>query len=162
MIPSARTTFSLALSLLTAGCGTIFNGTRQTVIATSAPDQASITVEPGGGKFTAPASLSLERKNDYNLTFTKEGYSPATFQIQHKMNAGILVLDILAGLVGVMVDAATGGWNNLSPESAQIVLTKVDGDVSGPEQIRVILTGKGQTLRIESTAPGVSVGVARP
>ena len=161
MMPLGRTTFALALALVSAGCGTIFNGTRQTVVANSAPDQASITVDPGGAKFTTPASLSLERKNDYNLTFTKEGYSPGTFQIQHKMNAGILVLDILAGLVGVIVDAATGGWNNLNPESAQVVLTKMNEDVSGPEQIRVILTGKGQTLRIESTVRGVSVGVEK-
>src|SRR5687768_3104358 len=114
----ARSTLALVVAVVSTGCGTIFNGTRQTIVATSAPDQASIAVEPGGGKFTTPSSLSLERKNDYNLTFTKEGYSPATFQIQHKMNAGILVLDILAGLVGVIVDAATGGWNDLSPETA--------------------------------------------
>lgn len=152
----------LALPLLaSAGCGTIFNGTRQDVMAQSAPDAASIAVEPGGAHFTTPTSMSLERKQDYHLTFSKEGYQSAKVDVEHHMNAGILVLDILAGLVGVIVDAATGAWNNLKPNTVQAVLTKTNASMEGPETIRVLVEIKGGNLNIQSSEPGVGVQVQK-
>lgn len=94
------------------------------------------------------------------LTFTKDGYSEGRVQITKSLNAGILVLDILAGLVGVIVDAATGSWYNLNPSDAQVTLTKI-GDGDGPAEIQVSVTRDGGTLRIKSSTPGVGVGVAR-
>lgn len=75
------------------------------------------------------------------------------------MQGGILALDILfTGLLGVVVDAATGAWYKLAPESAVVSLTKVaDGD--GPDTIQVYVTRQGDVLKLESSAPGVSVHV---
>lgn len=157
----ARSTLLLLVPILSAGCGAIFHGTRQDVTATSAPDQASVVVEPGGMKFTTPASFRLERKNDYIMTFTKAGYSDGRFQVQKSLNAGILVLDILAGLVGVIVDAATGAWYSLNPTNAQVVLTKINGDATGPDEIRVTVSHKGGLLRVQSSAPGINVDVEK-
>ena len=101
------------------GCGTMFGGTREIITATSAPDVARITTSPESGSFTTPASMSLERKHSYTLTFTKDGYEPATFQINKKLRGGIVVLDVLfTGLLGVIIDATTGGWYTLQPQSA--------------------------------------------
>jgi hypothetical protein len=42
------------------------------------------------------------------------------------MQGGILVLDILfTGLIGVIVDAVTGAWYKLSPETATVSLTSL-------------------------------------
>jgi len=128
-------------------------------MARSAPDGASISVTPGGASFTTPTSISLERKQDYHLSFSKEGYQPAKIDIEHHMNAGILVLDILSGLVGIIVDAATGAWNNLTPSTVQAVLTKTDTNIEGPESIRVLVEMKGGKLQIQSSVPGVGVRV---
>lgn len=151
----------VAALILVTSCGTIFNGTRQNVSVITAPDRARVQVDPGGQTFTTPTTLDLERKNDYTLRFSKEGYSPAESHISKSMNGGILVLDILAGLLGVIVDAVTGGWYNLDPKSANVVLTKADVDAPGPAEIRINMTAKGRHLRIESSSPGVSVGVER-
>lgn len=151
----------LTLCVITTGCGAIFNGTRQTITATSAPDQATISTEPGTGEFTTPASLSLERKNNYVLTFRREGYRPATFQVQKKLQGGIVVLDVLfTGLLGVIIDAATGAWYKLDPQTAIVSLTRLT-DGAGPETIDVQVTRNGNVLRLESSTPGVNVRVER-
>lgn len=142
----------LVLPLL--GCGAIFNGTRQNITATSAPDVATVTTNPGNMQFTTPASLSLERKNDYTLTFTKEGYRPANFQINKSLQGGILVLDILfTGLIGVVVDAATGAWYKLSPETAIVSLTPADGADTRLKPIEISISSRGDELRIKATEP---------
>lgn len=151
---------ALALLLATGGCGAIFNGTRQTIQANSAPSAAQIRTEPGNLQFTTPASLNLERKHDYVLTFTKEGYSSATFQIQKSLQGGILVLDILfTGLIGVIVDAATGAWYKLSPEAASVSLERVGASVDGPDRIDVWVSPNETGFRIEASEPGVKVEV---
>lgn len=141
------------------GCGAILHGTRQTVQANSAPSGAKIEVSPTNEQYTTPASMSLERKNNYVLTFSKEGYTSAKFNIQKKLSGGMLVLDILfTGLLGVIVDAATGAWYNLSPEVATVSLERF-GAIDGPEQIRVSIRLEGNTLHIDSDEPGVNVKV---
>ena len=140
------------------GCGAIINGTRQTIQANSSPSGAMITISPTNEEYTTPASLSLERKNNYVLDFTKEGYTSAKFNIHKELSGGILVLDILFGLVGVIVDGATGAWYNLSPEAATVSLERL-GAVDGPEEIQVHILLKGDTLRIKSDEPGVKVKV---
>jgi hypothetical protein len=153
---------ALSLPLLgTPGCGTIFHGIRQVVPAQSTPDEVGISVEPGAAKYTTPASLSLERRRDYRLTFSKEGYEPATMDIEHHMSGGILVLDILTGLVGVVVDGATGAWYHLTPRTAQALLRKTDAAVDGPSSIRVFVSFKNGSLSIQSSPSGVAVGVSR-
>lgn len=151
----------IGAGLGSAGCGAIFNGSSQTIGAQSAPDGATITVEPGGMKYTAPTEMSLERKSSYVLTFRKPGYSEATFSIKKKSNVGIILLDVFfTGLIGVVVDAATGSWNGLTPEAATVSLTKVDASVDGPAEILVGVSRSGKGIRIEAPAD-ISVGVAR-
>ncbi len=150
----------VAVALGTTGCGAIFNGSSQTVSARSAPDGATITVEPGGMKYTAPTEMSLERKSAYVLTFRRDGYSDATFAIQKKASVGIILLDVFfTGLIGVVVDAATGSWNSLKPDVATVTLTKVNASVDGPDQIHIELTTSKKGITIDAPAD-VSVGVA--
>ncbi len=99
----------------------VFSGSRQSIQVQSSPAATKVTTTPETGEYTTPTTLNLERKNSYTLHFEKEGYSPATFQIQNHTRGGIVVLDVLlTGLVGVVVDAATGPWNGLSPEAATV------------------------------------------
>ena len=160
---SGRTILTFLLAILiatTTGCGAIFNGTSQTLTATSAPDQAMVKTEPGTGQFTTPAALSLERKNNYILTFTREGYQPATFPIRRSLQGGIVALDVLfTGLIGVVIDAATGAWYKLTPESAVVSLTRLSADGPGPQTIDVAVMQKGDSLSLRSSVPGVTIDV---
>jgi hypothetical protein len=147
-------------AFLGTGCGTIFNGTRQTIQVQSAPAGAKVETAPPSGTFTTPTQLDLERKNSYVLTFSKEGYSPATFNIQNHSKGGIIVADVLlTGLIGVIIDAVTGGWYGLSPESATVSLTKV-ALVPGPDTIRVNLArGEHGAVKVSTDASGVTIQI---
>lgn len=152
----------LAMSPWLAGCGVIFGGTRQALRATSSPDGTTVTTTPATVEFKTPTTLNLERKQGYVLTFALPGYTSQQVEVQRSIRSGILVLDILSGLVGVVVDAATGGWYKLSPESVSVTLTKIDASVNGPDTITVALdtqSGDDSRVGVASSAPGVMVDV---
>jgi hypothetical protein len=69
---------------------------------------------------------------------------------------------LLTGLIGVVVDAATGGWSKLTPETANVTLTKVAG-IDGPNTITVGLTvhrtAQANVVDVRSSDPGVTVQV---
>jgi hypothetical protein len=162
-IPAALTIAFVGLALPNlSGCGLIFGGTSQTISVQSSPNAATVTTTPATGTYTTPSSISLSRKNSYSLKFEKQGYSSADFEIHNHVRGGIVVLDILVGLVGVIIDAATGAWYGLSPDNANVVMTKV-GMVDGPDTITVGIrighTGDSNTLNVQSSVPGVLVRV---
>ncbi len=154
----------VCVSLLLSGCGLIVGGgTRQTVQVQASPAGAKITTTPPTGDYTAPTNLNLERKTSYVLNFSKEGYSPATFQLASHTRGGIVVADVLlTGLIGVIIDAATGAWSKLSPETATVSLTKI-GMVPGPDTINVgVRTGRtheANLVEVQSSEPGVMIHV---
>lgn len=144
----------------------IFGGSRQVVRTTSSPDGALVVTNPMTSEYKTPTSLSLERKNNYTLTFSYPGYSTVNFELQKEMRVGIVVADVLlTGLIGVIVDAATGSWYKLSPETAHVTLTKVNASVPGPDQIHVGVSldqpnraSKGE-VKITTDGPTVNVDV---
>src|SRR5438552_15949396 len=154
----------VAMPLTVAACGLIFGGSRQTIQANSSPPGTTVTTAPPTATLTTPAAVSLERKKDYTLTFTKAGYTAADVQVAHHVRGGIIVLDILFGLVPVIVDAATGAWNSLSPTMVNVTLTKT-AMVDGPPTIRVGIRvqqakdGAG-LMTIPSSALGGAVDIA--
>ena len=157
--PAIRPLAVLPLLIVLSACGTVFGGTTKMITVNSTPSQARLTTEPLTAEFTTPATLTLERKKSYTLIVWAEGYREAQFPIQRKMRAGILVLDILFGLVPVIVDAATGGWWDLQPETAAITLQRLEDATHGPETIEVTIStspatgevsvGATQTVHVE-------------
>ena len=154
----------LACITLLSGCGLLLGGgSRQTVGVQTSPEATKLTTAPPTGDYTTPTSLNLERKTSYILTFSKEGYSPATFQLSSHVRGGIVVADVLlTGLIGVIIDAATGAWSKLSPETATVSLTKI-GMVSGPDTITVGIkvghTRDANLIDVQSSEPGVMIHV---
>jgi hypothetical protein len=148
---------------LLAGCGTVLHGSRQDIFVQSSVPGATVQSSPTSVSVAAPGALSLERKNNYVLTFTAPGYAPATVNVTNSIGVGTVIADVLlTGLVGVLVDGLTGSWYGLNPETASATLVKLTGAV-GPEEIHIRLgqvTSKGQ-LPINADAPGVVVEVTR-
>lgn len=153
----------VALVVSLTGCGLIFGGTRQVVNVRSSPSGATVGADPEIGDYTTPAAISLERKTEYTLTFSKTGYRDSILHLRRSIRGGVVVLDILLGLVPVVVDAATGAWYKLAPEDASVVLEKRSADISGPDQIRLAVgvhhgAGGATELRIDGPE-GVAVRV---
>ena len=157
---SVRLAAVAAFALLT-GCGAMLHGSRQDIQVQSSVPGATVTTSPVSMSVNAPGTLSLERKNNYVLTFNAPGYAPATVNVTNSIGVGTVIADVLlTGLVGVVVDGMTGSWYGLNPETANATLVKQVGAV-GPDEIHIELgrvTSKGE-LSVRADAPGVTVDV---
>ena len=91
------------------------------------------------------------------LIARRDGYNEAQFQIRKSMRMGPLILDILfTGLLGVVVDAVTGGWWDLQPEDVTIVLERADDSVDGPVTIEVSISSSNDSpgsFAVNATEP---------
>ena len=130
-------------------CGALFKGTTQTISVKSF--QEGSTIEVDGQTYVSPALIELPRNQNYIVTISKEGYETEKIKINRTVSGGIVVLDILAGLVPVIIDAAMGTWYNLSPEEINVNLkSKQSGSLDIP--VKIISTSDA-SLKIESPQP---------
>lgn len=109
--------------LLISGCATIFKGNKEEVNFHSEPQGADVYID-GVMMGTTPMTLKLESKKTYAIEFRKEGYPTTTHQISNSIGAGWIILDILAGLVPIIIDAATGAWYKLDQNNVNKILRK--------------------------------------
>ncbi len=94
-------------------CGAIIHGTKQDV-SIIAPSDALVKVNGRSAK--GSTVMKLERGKSYSVTMHRGGQEQVCGQITNSLSAGVLIADILFGLVPLIVDAATGAWYNLEPE----------------------------------------------
>ncbi|MBN2198777.1 MAG: PEGA domain-containing protein [Candidatus Aminicenantes bacterium] len=112
-----------ALLLATWSCATLFKGTTEDVIFSSNPDPAEVWVN-GAKLGVTPCTLNLETKQRYTIEFRKEGFKTEIRNLTNHVGAGWIVLDVVAGLVPVIVDAATGAWYTFDQKTVDAMLKK--------------------------------------
>lgn len=102
---------AIAVLVATAliGCATIFSPGPDPVDFGSRPEAARVIVN-GQDMGMTPVTLRLRPEKPYTVTFRKEGYEDSTVTLTSHVQAGWVVLDIFAGILGVAIDAATGKW----------------------------------------------------
>jgi hypothetical protein len=141
----------------------ILSGTRQGVRATSYPHGATVTTSPETTQHSTPASLDLERGKNYILTFSAPGYYPRAVELRRRIRPVVVACDIIMGVVPVVVDAATGAWYRLSPDTARVRLQRADPSGTGPAELDVAIEltelPDRSTASVVSSVPGVTVGV---
>lgn len=104
-------------------CATLFKGNSSKLDLNSNPQGSQVFVN-GNLMGETPVRLKLESKQTYSIEFKKEGYKTKIVNIQNHVGAGWIVLDVLAGLVPVIVDAATGAWYDLDQKNVNAQLEK--------------------------------------
>lgn len=144
---------AFALSFSVAGCGVIIGGTSDTVFLDSSPSESTVEIGPLGQELTTPTQVSLKRKNDYVVTFSRDGYESRQVAINHNIRGAILAGDILGGLIPVIVDAATGAWFELEPERVSVTLSRTSTAMEGPDEIPIRLSTHGDRLKVDSAEP---------
>ncbi len=123
--------FASSLFLLTS-CATIISGSKQKVSFTSTPAEASVFInEVEIGK--TPIEKKLERKKEYDVKIVLDGYKPFETKITKKFNAWYLGNILIGGVIGFIVDPATGAMFRLTPtqinaEMAEGTAFKQKGD----------------------------------
>jgi hypothetical protein len=111
------------ICLYLSSCATLFKGTTEEIRLNSDPQRAQVFIN-GTFMGETPISFKLECKKTYIIEFRKEGYNPRTYNITNHVGAGWIILDVLTGLVGVIVDATTGAWYSLDQKNVDAVLEK--------------------------------------
>jgi len=130
--------FTALICIYLSNCALVFKGTKQEVSFRSDPQRAEVYVN-GIRMGETPLTLRLVTKQTYVIEFKREGYKPKSVQINNKVGAGWVVLDILTGLVPVVIDAATGAWYSLDQKNIDAVLEKQQKKPIDPEDLEKFL-----------------------
>lgn len=118
------------LGMWCCSCATMLSGTTQKVDIVSDPPGATARVD--GREFKTPATVELKRNSTYQVMIEKEGYEPVQRQISRQMNNQMYWNILVGGLLGMMIDGATGACYELAPARVDVSLVpKVDAAVSG-------------------------------
>lgn len=106
-----------------SSCGTLVNGTKQNVMINSDPSGAFITIDgkPAG---KTPSVVKLKRNNSHQVCLDLPGYKPFDVEIERTFSCWTIGSFLGFGLIGVGVDAATGGMFNLDPKEICPMLQK--------------------------------------
>jgi hypothetical protein len=106
-----------------ASCGTMVNGTTQRLKVVSEPPGAQVKVDsvPVG---ETPTSIELKRKVSHVVRIEKAGYLSYEETVSQSTSGWIAGDIILGGLIGLAVDAMSGGMYNLTPEEISPTLLK--------------------------------------
>jgi len=110
-----------AAALVLAGCATLLNSSTRTIALGSTPTEAEVWID-GVRRGVTPMSLDFDNHQSHRVIFRKEGYDDAVCELTASVGTVWVILDVLAGLVPVVVDAATGEWKSLDQGVCNAVL----------------------------------------
>lgn len=109
-----------SLSILT-GCATIVHGTRQKMSIVSHPSNATVWVDLAYAGQT-PIVVEMSRKNDHVVRIQLEGYEPYEAIFSKQISGWAFGNILFGGVIGLAIDAITGGLYYLTPEQMQAEL----------------------------------------
>lgn len=98
------------LLITISGCATIFSGSTEEITLESDPSGVVVMVN-GVKEGTTPMIFVAKKGKEYNFEFVKKGYQSNFFKLVYNVGAGWVFLDVLTGILGIAIDAATGNWN---------------------------------------------------
>lgn len=103
------------LAPIVAACATIMHGTNQEVGLSSTPTNARVTVDnkPLGN---TPVVAKLSRKDNHIVRFDLDGYQPFEATLTRRTSGWVWGNIVFGGLIGLAVDAISGGLYKLTPE----------------------------------------------
>ncbi len=111
------------LILLVIGCATIMQGTNQGVGISSTPSGASVTIDNQSYGST-PIVAKLSRKDNHIVSIEMSGYQPFETTLTRKTSGWVWGNILFGGLIGLAVDAISGGLYKLTPEQVEAILNK--------------------------------------
>jgi len=119
---------------LALGCATIMQGTGQNVGIGSSPTGANVLVD-GGSVGQTPVITRLSRKDNHIVRLELDGYQPFETALSRRVSGWVWGNIVFGGLIGLAVDALSGGLYKLTPDQIQAELqregisTRVGDDV---------------------------------
>lgn len=130
-------------------CASIMLGTTQAVGISSSPTGAQVTVS-GVSLGRTPLVADLKRKDHHIVRIELDGYEPYETTLSRGVSGWVAGNIIFGGLIGLAVDAISGGMYKLTPEqvSANLSRGSVDLDADDVLVIQVVLGADPEWERI--------------
>ena len=150
------------VSINLSACATVVNGTKDTLRVTSTPNAANVKFADISGDLTdrnctTPCEVELNRKKTYDVTVSKDGFSPYNILVEPKLSAGNIAAStgnvLVGGIIGIGVDHATGAGRDLEPNPIIVSLQP-----TGTESFRTDEEGNKITPLEESVEDGSAEG----
>ena len=129
--------------LLSTGCATVIHGTRQDVGISSTPTGASVTID-NLQSGTTPVFAKLKRKENHVVRITLPGYQSMDLTLTSSVSGWVWGNIAIGGLIGLAVDAISGGMYKLSPEelSASLGTTSAGAVTKNADGIYIVVVLK--------------------
>jgi hypothetical protein len=129
MLRNIGRTALAGLAFATSACATLVGGgTKQAVGISSDPSGASFAVKSSSGLQMAvgktPQTISLPRKNEYQIEFSVPGYRTQSMALTKALNGWVFGNLIIGWIPGLIIDFATGSASKLEPSQVQIALER--------------------------------------
>jgi len=102
-------------------CASIIHGSSQDIGISSSPTGAKVVVDNQPAANT-PYVASLSRKDNHIVKLSMDGYAPAELTLTRSVSGWVWGNIVFGGLIGLGVDALTGGLYNLNPDQLQATL----------------------------------------
>lgn len=123
----------IASMILITGCASIIHGNKQEVYFSSKPLGAKIIID-GQGYGLTPRTIALNRKcrskgegkekDKYNVVIHLEGYQPYELVITREVDEWFYGNILIGGLIGFIIDAASGSMYKLTTDQVKPFLRK--------------------------------------
>lgn len=137
----------IALMFVMNGCASIISGKYQDVEIKSNPSGAMVLVN-GMQVGKTPLVTEMKRKKRHEIKFQKEGYVDEirmTKRGYNWWNAGNI---ILGGIIGIIIDFATGAVYSVEPEELNVSL------LEGQSSIEIENAAEGEVKTGTAVTPG--------
>ena len=109
-----RSISAVVALLALAGCASIMHGTSQDIGFQSTPTNAKVAVD-GLPMGNTPVVAKLSRKDNHIVKMNLDGYQPFEATLTRSTSGWVWGNIVFGGLIGLAVDAMTGGLYNLNP-----------------------------------------------
>ena len=156
----------LGLTLLgLSACATIVGGGSSQPVSIQSVPGAQFTIRSSSGiqmaSGQAPKTVTLPRKNEYQIDFTAPGFQPQTIALTKGTNGWVWGNLVVGWILGFVIDFASGSAYKLEPAQVNISLVaKVAANGQTETDALVSLyDAKGKLIR-ELSVPMVPVAEA--
>ncbi len=138
-VPYSAMKFLLSSAVLATavGCATIMQGSKQQIAISSTPTGASVRVDTTSFG-TTPVTVALRRKDKHVIQITMDGYQPFELTTSRSTSGWVWGNIVFGGLIGLVVDASTGGMYKLKPEDVQATLAQGAAQVTRDKDVLYI------------------------
>lgn len=147
----------LTTSLITSltSCATIMHGSRQSIGIASNPTDASVWVDQCYTGNT-PLIVEMTRQDNHHVRLELEGYQPYEINFSRQISGWVFGNVVFGGVIGLAVDAVSGGIYRLTPEQVQVELRANRMTVtkkSNESYIAIVLEPDASWTRIGNLVP---------